>query len=134
LCADLGFSVVDRAENIRRIGETAKLLLDAGIITLTAFISPYQGDREKVRALLPYDFIEIYCQCALETCEARDIKGLYKKARAGEIKEFTGISAPYQAPVSPELIIETDRYTLAESVARVLGYLDNKQLLHALEG
>lgn len=133
LCADLGFSAMDRTENIRRIGETAKVLLDAGIITLTAFISPYQGDREKVRALLPYDFIEIYCHCALETCEARDVKGLYKKARAGEIKEFTGISAPYQAPVSPELIIETDRYTLAESVARVLGYLDTRQLWHALK-
>ncbi len=103
---DLGFSPGDRTENIRRIGEVAKLFVDAGIITLTAFISPYREDRKTVRELVnSEEFIEIYVKCSVEECERRDPKGLYKKARAGEIKDFTGINAPYEEPINPEIII-----------------------------
>src|SRR5690606_37184223 len=106
---NLGFSAEDRAENIRRIGEVAKLFADAGVITLTAFISPYRADRDKVRALLqPGEFVEIYVNASLETCEMRDPKGLYKKARAGEIKGFTGIDDPYEAPEKPELVLDSN--------------------------
>lgn len=127
---DLGFSPEDRAENIRRIGEVAKLFADAGIITLTAFISPYRADRDMARALLGQgEFIEIYVQCPIQECEKRDAKGLYKKAKAGEIKEFTGISAPYEEPLSPELILETAQETLAESTAKVIQYLADRGIV-----
>ncbi len=108
LCSDLGFSADDRAENIRRIGEMVKLFLEAGVVTLTAFISPFRTDRHRVRKLLAEgDFIEIYCRCPLEICEHRDVKGLYQRARRGEIKEFTGISSPYEEPENPELVVDT---------------------------
>jgi adenylylsulfate kinase len=125
LCRDLGFSDADREENIRRIGEVAKLFLDAGVVVLTAFVSPFRADRERARALVePSDFIEIHCAADLEVCEQRDTKGLYAKARAGEIKEFTGISSPYEAPQTPELRIDTGRQDLEACVAQVLGYLE----------
>jgi adenylylsulfate kinase len=121
---DLGFSAADRTENIRRIGEVAKLFVDSGQFVLTAFISPFAQDRELVRHLVEKDeFIEIYVKCPLEECERRDPKGLYKKARKGEIRDFTGIDSPYEAPVSPELTIETDRYTIDECANQVLAYL-----------
>jgi adenylylsulfate kinase len=125
LCKDLGFSDADREENIRRIGEVAKLMVDAGVVALTAFVSPFKADRDKVRALVePGDFIEIHCAADLTVCEERDTKGLYAKARAGEIKEFTGISSPYEAPEAPELLVDTGSQTLEESVAQVLAYLE----------
>ncbi|MBF0422484.1 MAG: adenylyl-sulfate kinase [Magnetococcales bacterium] len=108
LCADLGFSQGDRIENIRRVGEVAKLLTQAGVIVLAAFISPFRADRQKVRNLMEAgDFIEVYCHCPLEICEARDVKGLYKKARAGEVRDFTGISSPYEEPSHPDLVLHT---------------------------
>lgn len=120
LCGDLGFSVKDRQENIRRISEMAKLFMEAGIIVLTAFISPYREERERVRAMVAQDdFIEIYCNTPIEVCEMRDVKGLYKKARAGEIAEFTGISSPYQAPEAAELILNTDAESLIACVQQV---------------
>jgi adenylylsulfate kinase len=124
LCGDLGFSREDRSENIRRIGEAAKLFVDAGVVVLAAFISPFRADRERVRGLLMHgDFLEIYCRCPIETCEARDVKGLYKRARSGEVKEFTGISSPYEEPLAPELVVDTAKHDLAASVAMVLGLL-----------
>ena len=121
---DLGFSPDDRTENIRRIGEVAKLIADANVVALTAFISPYLADRDTVRALLPEGkFIEVYCRASLGECEERDPKGLYKKARAGEIPEFTGISAPYEAPERPEIVLDTDEETIEQSARRVLDYL-----------
>ena len=120
LCGDLGFSAADRAENIRRVGEVAKLFMEAGVIVLTAFISPFREDRNKVRAMVqPGEFIEIYCQCPVEVCEQRDTKGLYKKARAGEIGQFTGISSPYQAPDTPELVVNTSERSLNDCVQQV---------------
>jgi len=127
LCADLGFSEQDRVENIRRIGEIAKLFLEAGVIALTAFISPFRADRERVRSLVPHgEFIEIYCRCPLEVCELRDVKGLYKRARAGEIKDFTGISSPYEEPVDPELVVDTDVISLEDCVAKVMNLLKER--------
>ena len=124
LCRDLSFTDSDRVENIRRIGELAKLLTDAGIITLTAFISPFKIDRDEARKRMPHgDFLEIYCQCPIEICEQRDVKGLYKKARAGEIPFFTGIDSPYEAPVGPELVINTNDVSLEDSVQEVLNLL-----------
>jgi adenylylsulfate kinase len=124
LCGDLGFTEQDRVENIRRVGETAKLMLEAGVIALTAFISPFRQDRERVRLLFPsQDFLEIYCRCPLEVCEERDVKGLYKKARNGEIPHFTGISSPYEEPINPELVVDTSVLTLGESVEAVLDLL-----------
>ena len=121
---NLGFSAEDRAENIRRIGEVAKLFADAGVITATAFISPYLADRDKVRALMGQGgFIEVYVNASLETCEARDPKGLYKKARAGEIKSFTGISDPYEAPVNPELVLDSNTKGIDELSNEVIAYL-----------
>jgi adenylylsulfate kinase len=121
---DLGFSPDDRKENIRRIAEVANLFVDAGIVAVTAFISPYLSDRDKARSIFREgDFIEIYVRCSLSECERRDPKGLYKKARAGEILEFTGISAPYEPPFRQEIIIESDRQTVSESVARILDFL-----------
>lgn len=125
LCSDLGFSAKDRQENIRRIGETARLFMDAGVIVLTAFISPFRADRELVRALVqPGDFFEVYCNATLHVCENRDPKGLYKKARRGEIPEFTGISSPYEAPYKPEIEVFTGRENLDACVADVINHLD----------
>ena len=127
---DIGFSPKDREENIRRIGEVAHLFAQAGVIVMTAFISPYLADREMARKLNKEgEFIEIYCRCSLEECERRDTKGLYKKARAGEVKEFTGISAPYEEPVQPELILDTDKETLKESAGNVLAYLEKRGII-----
>ncbi|MEO0375207.1 MAG: adenylyl-sulfate kinase [Cyanobacteria bacterium P01_A01_bin.17] len=130
LCADLGFSDEDREENIRRVGEIAKLFNEAGIITLTAFISPFRADREKVRQLVPEgDFIEVYCQASLDVCEERDVKGLYKKARSGEIAHFTGISSPYEAPEKAELEVDTGSKSLEDCAAQVIDYLSAKGVL-----
>jgi bifunctional enzyme CysN/CysC len=124
LCSDLAFSPHDRKENIRRVGEVAKLFVDAGLICITAFISPYRSDRDLVRNMVrPGQFVEVYVQAPLEICEQRDPKGLYAKARANEIKEFTGISAPYEPPEKPEIQLHTDELTVGESVARILEYL-----------
>ena len=124
---DLSFSPQDRSENIRRIAEISKLMLDAGVITLAAFVSPYKKDREVVKQIVgPDKFIEIYVNTSLEVCESRDVKGLYKKARAGEIKNMTGISAPYQAPTHPDLEIITDGQTIQESVAVIMQFLNTK--------
>lgn len=124
LCGDLGFSAEDRVENIRRIGEVAKLFMEAGVIVLTAFISPFRADRDKVRTMVHAgEFVEIYCRCPIEVCEQRDAKGLYKKARAGEIVQFTGISSPYEAPDKPELIVDTSRQSLDECVQQVVAML-----------
>ncbi|MAH59087.1 MAG: adenylyl-sulfate kinase [Synechococcus sp. ARS1019] len=125
LCKDLGFSDADREENIRRIGEVAKLFLDAGVIVLTAFVSPFRADRDKARELVEQgDFLEIFCAADLDVCESRDPKGLYAKARSGAIKEFTGISSPYEAPETPELKIDTGSQELTESVQVVLKALE----------
>lgn len=124
LCTDLGFSDHDRRENIRRISEVAKLMLEAGVITLTAFISPFQMERLQARQLVAEnDFIEIYCNCELAVCERRDTKGLYRKARLGEIKWFTGISSPYEVPQHPDLVVETGRDSLADCVDTVMQFL-----------
>ncbi len=131
LCSDLGFSAEDRIENIRRVGEMGKLFLEAGVIALTAFISPFRSDREKVRSLIPHgEFFEIYCRCPLEVCEQRDVKGMYKRARAGEIKDFTGISSPYEEPENPELAVDTGILPLEESVALVLGLLRERCVIN----
>jgi adenylylsulfate kinase len=132
LCADLGFSPEDRVENIRRVGEVAKLMNDAGVLVLTAFISPYRDDRARVRAALPPgEFLEVFVDCPLEICERRDPKGLYRKARAGAIADFTGISAPYEPPSTPELRVATGTQPLAESVREVLGALESRGLIPA---
>ena len=124
LCSDLGFTPEDRIENIRRVGEVAKLFMQAGIIVLTAFISPYRVERERVRGLVEHgDFIEIYCDSPVEICESRDVKGLYKKARAGLIPEFTGISSPYETPLNPELIVSTGKTSLGSCVRQVISEL-----------
>ena len=129
---NLGFSPEDREENIRRIGEVAKLFTDAGVIAMTAFISPYRADRDKARALLDEGrFVEVFVECPLEICEERDTKGLYKKARAGKIKEFTGISALYEAPINPEIVVNTGNQTLAESTEHVVAFLENRGLIPA---
>lgn len=133
LCGDLGFSDNDRKENIRRVGEMAKLFAEAGLITLTAFISPFRADRQRVRELLePEDFIELYCNCSLEVCEGRDVKGMYRKARAGEIRDFTGISSPYEAPDKPDLVVDTGHLPLDQCVDQVLTYLYKRGVLHEL--
>ncbi len=127
---NLGFSPEDREENIRRIGEVARLFTQAGVIALTAFISPYRADRDNARELLnDGEFVEVYLKCAIDVCESRDVKGLYKKARAGEIKEFTGISAPYEEPLNPELVIDTAAETLEESTRKVLAYLQSREII-----
>jgi adenylylsulfate kinase len=130
LNSNLGFSPEDRTENIRRIGEVAKLFTDAGVIVFTSFISPYRADRDKVRALMEQgDFVEVLVDASLETCESRDVKGLYQKARAGEIPEFTGISAPYESPESPELVLDTNGQSVEESVVELLDYLEKSGYL-----
>ncbi|HDP68019.1 MAG TPA: adenylyl-sulfate kinase [Candidatus Marinimicrobia bacterium] len=130
LNSDLGFSPADREENIRRIGEVAKLFADAGMIAITAFISPYRQDRDLNRALLKKgEFIEIFVKAPLRICEERDPKGLYQKARAGNIPEFTGISAPYEEPLEPELVIETDKLSVEESTQTIIDYLYKKEVI-----
>ena len=131
---NLGFSAEDRTENIRRIGEIAKLFVDSGVIALSSFVSPYRADRDQVRALheaSDMPFVEIYVECPLEVAEERDPKGLYKKARAGEIKNFTGIDDPYQAPTQPELVLNTAEMTLEEEVQAILNYLRERGILPA---
>ncbi len=127
---NLGFSPEDRSENIRRIGEVAKLFTDAGVVVFSSFISPYRADRDAVRALMDAgDFVEVFVDAPLDVCEQRDVKGLYKKARAGEIPEFTGISAPYEPPERPELVLDTSRLSVAEGVDAILHYLEEKGYL-----
>ena len=132
LCRDLGFSDADREENIRRIGEVAKLFLDSGVIVLTAFVSPFRADRDKARALVGEgDFLEIFCSADLSVCEERDTKGLYAKARAGDIKEFTGISSPYEAPEHPELSVDTGSGELETCVNEVVSALESRGIIPA---
>ncbi|MCS0790253.1 adenylyl-sulfate kinase [Cytobacillus pseudoceanisediminis] len=127
---DLGFSEADRNENIRRIGEVAKLFVDSGKIVTTAFISPFRSDRETVRALFEEgEFIEVFIDCPLEECERRDPKKLYAKARRGEIKDFTGIDSPYEAPENPEITVRSDQYTVEEAVGQILTHLREKHIL-----
>lgn len=130
LNSDLGFAQKDRVENIRRIGEVARLFADAGGLILSAFISPYREDRDRVRRLMgPGEFIEVFVDTPLEICEARDPKGLYKKARAGEISNFTGLDAPYEAPTSPEVHLETENLGVDEAAGRVVRYLEQQHVL-----
>ena len=130
LNSDLDFSHKDRTENIRRIGEVSKLMIEAGFIVMTAFISPYREDRIAVRNLISnVDFIEIYCKASLETCEARDVKGLYKRARAGEIKNYTGISSPYEVPENADLIIDTEQETIEDSVSIIINFLKKRTII-----
>lgn len=127
---DLGFSMEDRDENLRRVGETAKLFLEAGTIVMAAFISPLRSERERLRTLVPHgDFLEIYCEAPIEICEQRDPKGMYEKARKGEIKEFTGISSPYEPPEKPELKVPTGYQSLEKSVEQVLALLRSRQVV-----
>ena len=131
LSSNLTFSDDDRKENVRRIGEAAKLMMEAGVIAITAFISPFKKDRNLIRQLLPQgDFIEIYCKASLETCESRDVKGLYKHARAGKIKNYTGIDSPYEAPSNPELVIDTESELLEGSVAKVIDFLKSRKIIN----
>lgn len=130
LCADLGFSVADRRENIRRIAESAKLLAEAGVMTMAAFISPFRSDRDRARSLFPHgEFIEIFCAAPLDVCERRDVKGLYQRARVGEVQEFTGISSPYEPPDNPELTVATGSQPLEDCVTQVLSLLRQRGLL-----
>jgi adenylylsulfate kinase len=134
LCSDLGFTEQDRSENIRRIGEMARLFVEAGVIALTAFISPFRSGRDRVRSMVPHgDFIEIYCKCSLEVCERRDVKGLYKRSRVGEVRHFTGISSPYEPPLNPELEIVTDgSIPLEQSAEQVITLLWKRGILGAV--
>ena len=130
LSSNLCFSDDDRKENIRRIGEVAKLMMEAGVIVMTAFISPFKEDRNLVRKLLSQnDFIEIYCESSLEVCESRDVKGLYKRARSGEIRNYTGIDSPYEAPNNPELVVNTETESLKKSVSKVITFLKIKEII-----
>ena len=129
LCGDLGFSESDRAENIRRVGEVTKIFVEAGTIVLTAFVSPFRRDRERARNLLPGDFLEIYCNCPIEICEQRDPKGHYQRAREGRIKDFTGVSAPYEEPADPELVLHTAKLSIEESVEKVLVLLRDRGVI-----
>lgn len=135
LCGDLGFSPEDRVENIRRVGEVAKLFVEAGVIVLTAFISPFRSDRARVRNILQHgDFFEIYCDAPIEVCEQRDVKGLYKKARAGLVGDFTGISSPYEAPVNPELTLMTGATELNQCADKVMQLLQRRGVLVPANG
>ncbi|KUM51983.1 adenylyl-sulfate kinase [Rheinheimera sp. EpRS3] len=130
LCADLGFSAEDRTENLRRVGAVAGLMVDAGLLVLSAFISPYRSQRELVKSLIPPGkFIEVHIATPLEVCEQRDVKGLYKKARAGEISHFTGISDPYEAPQAADLVLDTSVTSLEDSVQQLLELLKQKQII-----
>ncbi len=133
LCGDLGFSHEDRTENIRRIGQMAKLFIEAGVIALTAFISPFRTDRQRVRMMVEHtgDFIEIYCQCPLEVCEDRDVKGLYQRARKGEIADFTGISSPYEEPVNADLVINTSENDVEGCVEMIMKLLESRGIVPA---
>ena len=131
LCGDLGFSDVDRKENLRRIGEMSKLFVEAGVITLTAFISPFSDDRNRVKSLMNQsEFIEIFVDCSIDVCEKRDTKGLYKKARKGEVANFTGISSPYQPPENPDLVVDTGSQTLDESAKLVMNLLIDRGIIN----
>lgn len=131
LCADLGFSLEDREENLRRIGETAKLMVEAGVLVITAFISPLRKDRKRVRSLFPHgDFVEVFCDASLGVCESRDPKGLYRRARAGEIGDFTGISSPYEAPINPQLSCDTGTESIRANVEKVLALLRERNVIH----
>ena len=133
LNSNLDFSESGRAENIRRISEVSKLMLESGLIVMTAFISPFNKDRNEARKLISSDdFIEIYCKASLEICETRDVKGLYKRARAGEIKNYTGIDSPYEIPENPELIIDTDNQGLEDSVSTILSFLELNGIISKL--
>ncbi len=135
LNADLGFSDEDRNENIRRIGEVTKLFVDAGMVVLTAFISPFREDRDRVRSLLsPGEFFEVYTKCSLEVCEDRDPKGLYAKARAGKISDFTGIDSPYEEPLNPELVLDTGELSVWECVNRVIAMLEKSGIITSNSG
>lgn len=131
LCGDLGFSEQDRTENIRRIGQVARLFVDTGVIVLTAFISPFRVDRQRVRMMVEKedDFIEVFCDCPLEICEQRDVKGLYQRARKGEIVEFTGISSPYEEPRNADLVVRTADRGVEECVREVMDYLQRRGLI-----
>jgi adenylylsulfate kinase len=130
LCSNLGFSNDDRRENIRRIAEAAKLMTEAGVIALTAFISPFRADRDRARSLYPHgDFMEIYCDAPLEVCESRDVKGLYARARAGEVKDFTGISSPYEPPLTPELVVDTGHQSVDACAAQVMQMLRERRVV-----
>lgn len=130
LCKDLGFSEEDRIENIRRVGEVSRLMMDAGLIVMTAFISPFRKDRRIVRKLVEKgDFIEIFCDADIDVCESRDTKGLYKKARSGEILDFTGISSPYESPEHPELIVESGSLTVEECVDEIIKYIKKNNII-----
>ena len=131
LNSNLGFSETGRTENIRRISEVSKLMLESGLIVMTAFISPIKKDRNEARKLISSgDFIEIYCKASLETCENRDVKGLYKRARAGEITNYTGIDSPYEVPENPELIVDTDNQSLEESVSSIFNFLELNEVIN----
>ena len=133
LSSNLDFSDDDRKENIRRIGEAAKLMMEAGVITMTAFISPFEKDRNLIREILPKgDFIEIYCKASLEVCESRDVKGLYKRSRSGEIKNYTGIDSPYEPPSDPELVIDSGNELLEVTVTRIVKFLRDKEIINDL--
>jgi len=130
LCGDLGFSLDDRRENMRRIAEMVRLFLDSGVISLTAFISPLKADREQVKEIIgPENLIEIFCNCPLEICEQRDVKGLYKKARAGEIKNYTGISSPYEAPENPDIDLNTGTIPLRDCVNEIITELRERGII-----
>ena len=131
LCGDLGFSEGDRTENIRRVGQMAKLFIESGVVALTAFISPFQVDRQRVRMMVDNedDFLEIYCQCPIEVCEDRDVKGLYQRARKGEIADFTGISSPYEAPQNAELIVNTAEKNIDECVDIIVSMIESKGII-----
>lgn len=133
LCGDLGFTEEDRTENIRRVGQMAKLFIESGVVSLTAFISPFQVDRQRVRMMVEHDddFLEVYCKCPLEVCENRDVKGLYQRARKGEISDFTGISSPYEEPENAELIINTAELGIEECVAEVIKMLEERSIVPA---
>jgi len=133
LCSDLGFSPDDRDENIRRIGEVAKLFADAGFVAISSFISPYRSGRDEIRNSVARktDFVEVYVDCPLAVCEQRDPKGLYKKARAGKIPDFTGISAPYEPPLNPEIVIQTAQFTVEECVDQMLEFLEKEGYLNS---
>ena len=134
LNAGLGFSEADRNENIRRTGQVAKLMFDAGLIVLTAFISPFRAERDKVRALLPNGaFLEIYVSCPIEVCKQRDPKGLYRQVESGEVSQFTGIHSPYEVPLKPELVVESDSLSVEECVQKIESFLLEKKVIRKMD-
>lgn len=131
LCKDLGFSAEDREENIRRIGEVSKLFMDAGVLVLSAFVSPYRADRDAIRELVEEgEFVEVFVDCSVEQCEQRDVKGLYKKAREGVIKGFTGIDDPYEEPSNPEIVVDTEKHSIEECKQQILDYLIGRDVVN----